>query len=90
MSLDTLLALFYLTCFQAAAIPGVWKIYQKRSSATSSIGREILIIAGAATQLTVMIRQHAHWQVALSPVMTILGVSVLALMIVKYRHGREG
>ena len=88
MSLDTALALVYLSCFQLAAFPGIYRIVQKKSSETSSIGREILIIAGAATQLAVMIRQHAHWQVALSPVMTIFGVSVLALMIVKYRHGR--
>ena len=85
MSLDTLLAIFYLACFQAAAIPGVLKIYQKRSSATSSIGRELLIIAGAAAQLTVMIHQGSHWQVALSPVMTLIGVSVLAYMILRYR-----
>ena len=83
--MNTLLACVYLTCFQLCAIPAIVRIWRRKSSADLSIYREILLLVGASTQFVLMLRTGAAWQVAVSPVATIINVAVLLAVIARYR-----
>ena len=84
--MTTLLAFTYLACFQLCAIPSVVRIVRRGSSQDLSVWREVLLICGASTQLVVMTRTGAAWQVWVSPVATLINVSVLLGVILYFRR----
>lgn len=83
--INTILAAVYLSAFQLCALPGIVRIVRRKSSADLSIWRELLLLFGCSVQLVVMLRTGAAWQVVVSPIATILSVSVLLYVIRKYR-----
>ncbi len=83
--MTTALACVYLLCFQFCAAPAIVRIVRRKSSADLSIWREVLLIIGASTQLLVMLRTGAAWQVVVSPLATMINVAVLLAVIRKYR-----
>lgn len=81
----SLLTALYLCCFQLCAWPAVARIVKRGSSKDLSIWREVLLMVGASSQLVVMLQTGVVWQVAISPVATIINVAVLTAVILKYR-----
>lgn len=84
----TLLALFYLACFAASAVPSVVRIRRRGSSDDMSVWREWLVLLGVSVQLSVMVRVGVPWQVWISPVLSFTSVSVLLGHIYWYRTAR--
>lgn len=84
--MTTLLTAIYIFCFQACAIPAAVRVIRRGSSGDLSLWREGLLIGGASTQLLVMFRTGAAWQVWISPVATLINVALLALIIWWYRQ----
>ena len=83
--MNTAIAVIYLSCFQLCAAPAIVRIVRRKSSADLSLWREALLVTGASLQLVVMLRTGAAWQVCLSPVATILNLTVLTAVILRYR-----
>ena len=79
------LTLCYVACFQCCAIPATVRIIKRGSSKDLSIWREVLLIVGASLQLIVMAKTGAAWQVILSPIATLINLSVLLVVILWFR-----
>jgi hypothetical protein len=81
----TALTVFYLACFQAAAVPSLVRIVRRRSSADLSVWREWLILAGVVAQFVVMRASGVEsWHVLASPVAS--GCGLVALLVAIYRY----
>jgi hypothetical protein len=85
----TILALFYLTCFAACAVPSIVRIRRRGTSSDLSVWREWLVLLGVSVQLVVMMRAGVPWQVWISPVMSFTSVSVLLGHIYWFRGERS-
>lgn len=85
MTTDTLLAVVYLSAFQLCAAPSIVRILRRKSSDDLSVWREWLLLFGCSVQLVVMLRTGAAIQIIVSPIATMLSVSVLLLVIRRYR-----
>ena len=81
----TLLTIGYLCAFQFCAVPAAYRLIKRRSSADLSTWREWLILAGITLQLGVMLQTGAAWQVVISPILSGVNVSVLLVLIYRYR-----
>ena len=62
------------------------RVIRRGSSQDLSIWREVLLILGASTQLVVMVRTGADWRVWVSPVATLINVSILLCVILWFRR----
>lgn len=81
----TLLALAYLACFQACAIPSIVRLRRRKTSADLSVWREWLLLVGVSLQFALMRQTGSPWQVWISPVLSFISVSALLGHIYWYR-----
>jgi hypothetical protein len=84
----TLLTLVYIACFQLCALPSLVRIRRRQSSADLSVWREWLLIVGVCAQFAVMLSAGVPWQVWISPVLSLVSVSVLLGHIYWFRADR--
>lgn len=73
----TLLVVFYVVCFQVCAWPAIVRLRRRRSSADLSVWREWLLIVGVSAQFAVMRQMGVPWQIWISPVLSLVSLSVL-------------
>lgn len=85
MTTDTLLAFVYLAAFQFCAAPAAIRVVRRKSSDDLSVWREWLLLFGCSVQLVVMLRTGAAIQIIVSPIATMISVSVLLYVIRRYR-----
>lgn len=88
--MTNLLTVAYLTCFAACTWPGIIRVWRRRSSADLSIWREWLILLGVVLQYGVMHATGAAWQVAVSPILSGVGVLVMLVSIWWWRSDHKG
>ena len=82
----TAATVLYLLCFQCAALPAIVRMVRRRSSADLSYGRELLVLLGVSLQLYVFLSTTRDWHVFISPMASGTSVSVLMLLIWRYRR----
>lgn len=82
----TLLTIVQVLCYQGAALPGIYRIIKRKSSEDCSSWREFLVITGACFQLAAMYLADTAWQIYMSPLTSILSVSLMLGVIIHYRR----
>lgn len=81
------LTLVYVLCFQLCAWPAIARIVRRGSSDDLSIWRELILLVGVACQFTVMQATGADWKVWISPLLSATNITVLLILISRYRTG---
>lgn len=86
VSLVSVLATLHVLCVATCGLPAIYRVWQRKSSTDLSLGREILLIAGIAAQISVMVLTDADWRVFLGPVFSLLSIGTLAGVVLWYRQ----
>lgn len=80
-----LFTLCQIICFQLCAVPGMVRIYRRKSSQDLSIWREILILVGVSFQIGAYLAAGVPWTIFAGPITSAVSVGAMLGIILYYR-----